>query len=488
MFSKGMGGHRPTRPAFRWIPQTGRIWLSAFVMRAERREVRVRARAVMGSIVAAMAVVTGLATLLAINTADGLIANSAKQRARQGLDVLATVAPHLPKLAPATLQRGLSATAVAELNAAVSGGRNQHVLDGLRITGLRGRTLYSSYEYTSGPSGPTLDVYEPIRDANGRTYAALEVSLPLTPILASTGEAQRDILIFVLGGTLVVWLLALPFTATASVGIARSWLPGRRRILTDFQRGLDRREVELVYQPQVDPATGRVEALEALVRWSRDGRTRSPAEFLPVVERSHLMAELTGRVIELATEQLATLRDAGHRLRISINLSAKDLEDEALAVRIGEALKRKDLDCQLLTVEVTETSILHDIGDARRVLRALSDLGVEVAVDDFGTGHASISRLHQFPIREVKIDRSFVTPTDPRTRNYLTAIVRFGQSLGLRVVAEGIEDQPTVEYLGELGCDLVQGYQIARPLAADQVQDWLKRNTAARKMGSEMAA
>lgn len=441
----------------------------------------------MGSIVATMALVTGLATLLAIRTADGVVANSAEQRARDGLDVLATLGPHLPKLAPATLQRGLSATAVAELTAAVSRGRNQHVLDGLRITGPGGRTVYSSYEYSSGPAGRTLDVHEPIRDANGRTYAALEVSLPLTPILASTDELQRDILIFVSGGTLLVCLLALPFTATASVGIARSWLPGRHGILSDFQRGLDRREVELVYQPQVDPATGRVEALEALVRWSRDGRTRSPAEFLPVVERSRLMAELTGRVIELATEQLATLRDAGHSLRVSINLSAKDLEDEALADGIGEALKRKGLDCRLLTVEVTETSILHDLADARRGLRAISDLGVEVAVDDFGTGHASISRLHQLPIREVKIDRSFVTPTDARTRNYLTAIVRLGQSLGLRVVAEGIEDRPTVEYLRELGCDLVQGYQIATPLPVDQLHDWLKRNTEARKMGSETA-
>ena len=151
-----------------------------------------------------------------------------------------------------------------------------------------------------------------------------------------------------------------------------------------------------------------------------------------------------------------------------------------------EALKRKGLDPQLLTVEVTETSILHDLAHARRVLRAISDLGVEVAVDDFGTGHASISRLHQLPIREVKLDSSFVTPTDARTRNYLTAIVGLGQRLGLRVVAEGIEDRPTVEYLRELGCDLVQGYQIARPLPAEEVHDWLKRNTEARKMGSEM--
>ena len=133
----------------------------------------------MGSIVAAMALVAGLATLLAITTADGWVTNSAEQRARHGLDVLATLGPYLPKLTPATLQRGLSTTAVAELNAAVSRGRNRDVLDGLRITGRGGSTVYSSYEYSSGPAGRTLDVNEPILDANGRTYAALEVSLPL---------------------------------------------------------------------------------------------------------------------------------------------------------------------------------------------------------------------------------------------------------------------------------------------------------------------
>lgn len=468
-----------------WLARTGRIWLSAFVMRAEHREVRTRARAVMGSLVVAMALVTALATLLAVGTADSFVSSTATQRERHGLDVLAALAPQLPRLDRAALRDGLSPASTARLDAVVRRGDALHLLAGLRITDARGRAVYSSYRRGVSRTGGTLTAVEPIRDFAGRTYGSLELALPLGPILSSSARARRDILIFVVGGSLLLWLLALPFTATASVGIARSWLPGRRRILSDFQRGLDRQEVELVYQPQVDPASGRVQALEALVRWSRDGRTRSPAEFLPIVERSHLMAELTDRVIELATEELARLRDAGHRLRISINLSAKDLEDEAVATRIAEALKRRNLECRLLTVEVTETSILHDIHDAQRVLCAISDLGVEVAVDDFGTGHASISRLHQFPIREVKVDRSFVTPSDPRTRNYLTAIVRFGQSLGLRVVAEGIEDQPTIAYLRELGCDLVQGYQIAKPLAADQVHDWLTRNTARQMIGSQ---
>src|SRR5207302_10105765 len=142
---------------------------------------------------------------------------------------------------------------------------------------------------------------------------------------------------------------------------------------------------------------------------------------------SSLMTSLTDRIVALATDQLVQWRAAGHAVRVSINLSAKDLEDASLARRILAALAARGLRSDQLTVEVTETSILRDIDCAREVLAAIDRLGVEIAVDDFGTGHASISRLHQFPIREVKIDRSFVTPTDQRTRAYLTAMVQFGQ-------------------------------------------------------------
>jgi EAL domain-containing protein (putative c-di-GMP-specific phosphodiesterase class I) len=196
-----------------------------------------------------------------------------------------------------------------------------------------------------------------------------------------------------------------------------------------------------------------------------------------VVERSPLMTDLTDRVIDLATTQLAAWRDSGHTPRLSINLSATDLEADGLAERLRSALTAHSIPSVQLTVEVTETAILRDVNGAQRVLSAISELGVQIAVDDFGTGHASISRLLQFPIDEVKVDQSFVIPTDPRTRSYLAAIVSFGQSLGLRVVAEGVEDRQTLVYLQGLGCDVVQGYHIAKPLPASQVHDWLCAQT-----------
>ena len=280
-----------------------------------------------------------------------------------------------------------------------------------------------------------------------------------------------------IAGLGVLWLLFLPVTTRATMSIARSWTPGRRRLLSDFRRGLNRDEIELLYQPQIRSNDGSVRGFEALVRWRRDGKLHTPDTFLPVVEGTALMTDLSDRVIELATAQLAAWRRGGHRPRVSINLSAQDLEDDTLAERIKAALTRHQLPSDQLTIEVTETAILNDTECAQHLLTEISALGVQIAVDDFGTGHSSISRLHQFPIDEVKIDRSFVTPTDAQTRTYLKAIIRFTQALGLRVVAEGIEEEETLTFLRDLACDIAQGYHIGRPLPAGQIQDWLSHNT-----------
>jgi EAL domain-containing protein (putative c-di-GMP-specific phosphodiesterase class I) len=215
------------------------------------------------------------------------------------------------------------------------------------------------------------------------------------------------------------------------------------------------------------------------VRWRRGEELVAPDAFLPVIECSALMTKLSDRVVELAVEQLAIWQAAGHVLRVSVNLSARDLDDEALAERISAALARHGVAPGQLTLEVTETTISPDVVRAKRVMDAVQALGVEISVDDFGTGHASISRLYRLSITEVKIDRSFVARTDERTRRYLTAMVRFAQSLGLRVVAEGVEDEPTLAYLRELRCELAQGYHIAKPMPAQQVLGWLARNTPA---------
>ena len=494
--------------------RTGRVlgaFLDAISLREELRDVRLRARAIMGS---ALLATVGLAAILAvilITGADGLISRGAEQRAQQGLDILVTVGANMPDLTPRALDHGLTLASRRELDAAVRRGQHEHVLSSMTIWNVHGTVLYSldggAAAWLSSPrmrnqlaqvlrghkvtyASPseldlssshrrtgTLQAFEPLRDSQGRVFGAIEVDLPLQPILDQTGHERTGILIFVIGALGVLWLLFLPVTTRVTMDIARSWKPGRRRLLRDFQRALDRDEIELLYQPQIWIKDGNVYGFEALVRWRRDGMLQAPDTFLPVVEDSRLMTDLSDRVIGLASAQLAAWRGRGCTPRVSINLSAKDLEDDTLAARIDSALTRHEIPSEQLTVEVTETAILNDTDCARRVLTDISSLGVQIAVDDFGTGYASISRLHQFPIDEVKIDRSFVIPTDSRTRTYLKAIIRFTQALEVRVVAEGIEEECTLTFLRDLSCDVAQGYHVGRPLPAGQIQDWLSNNT-----------
>jgi EAL domain-containing protein (putative c-di-GMP-specific phosphodiesterase class I) len=260
---------------------------------------------------------------------------------------------------------------------------------------------------------------------------------------------------------------------------ANDWIPGHRRTLRAFRRALDRGEIELAYQPQIEPGSGRVAAVEALVRWRRNGVLLGPDRFLPAVETSALMARLTDRVLDLALSQFARWRREGIVMRVSINLSATDLADRSLPQRVAAKLDLHGVMGQSLTLEVTETAILEDAEQARLVLTALDQMGIDIAVDDFGTGHASISRLHALPVTEIKIDRSFVSDTERHSRTYLTAMVGFGRSLGLRVVAEGVEDAETLAILTTLDCDLAQGYHISRPLEAASMTLWLTTADAA---------
>jgi EAL domain-containing protein (putative c-di-GMP-specific phosphodiesterase class I) len=301
----------------------------------------------------------------------------------------------------------------------------------------------------------------------------MEVGLPLKPIEAAAAQSQRSSVLAVTGGAALVWLLLLPLWIRLARSQANDWVPGSRKTLRAFRRALDRDEIELVYQPQIEPASGRVAGVEALVRWRRNGELVGPDRFLPAVESSVLMTRLTDRVLDLALAQLSRWRRAGLVTRVSVNLSTTDLADDSLPQRIAAKLERHDVMGQNLTVEVTETAILEDTDQARLVLTAIDHMGIDIAVDDFGTGHASISRLHRLPVTEVKIDRSFVSDTQQRSRTYLAAIVAFGRSLGLRVVAEGVEDDDTLAILTTLDCELAQGYLISRPLEPVAMTDWL---------------
>jgi diguanylate cyclase (GGDEF)-like protein len=251
--------------------------------------------------------------------------------------------------------------------------------------------------------------------------------------------------------------------------------PERLALVGDLRLAIDAGALELHYQPQADLVTGEVHGAEALVRWTHPERGfLSPAEFLPLAERTGLIRGLTLGVLAQAVHQAAAWHRAGRALTVSVNLSARNLTDPSLPGELAEMLRAAALPPALLVLEITESTVMGDLGRSLAVLHELRALGVQVAVDDFGTGHSSLSYLQDLPVDELKIDRSFVLARGTGAGDAIIAtVVRLGHALGLRIVAEGIEDEPTWDRLRELGCDLAQGYLLSRPLPPAAFDAWL---------------
>ncbi|WP_249998277.1 bifunctional diguanylate cyclase/phosphodiesterase [Actinoplanes sp. M2I2] len=252
--------------------------------------------------------------------------------------------------------------------------------------------------------------------------------------------------------------------------------PRRLGLLTDLRSAVEQGAVRVAFQPKVDPATGRVIGAEALARWSRaDGPVR-PDEFIPLAERSGLIAPLTEHILDTALAACASWRRAGHQLSVAVNLPPQMLTGRTVVQDVVErALSNHDVPAHALTLEITETGLIADPANAVRVLQALRNLGVTLSVDDFGTGQSSLSRLTELPVQELKIDKSFVEDiTHHRDRQaVIAAAQQLGHALGLHVVAEGVETRAEFDHVRDLGCDSVQGYYVSRPLFAADFLAWL---------------
>jgi EAL domain-containing protein (putative c-di-GMP-specific phosphodiesterase class I) len=252
--------------------------------------------------------------------------------------------------------------------------------------------------------------------------------------------------------------------------------PERLALLTRLREGLTRDDaaesghVELHLQPKVSLQGHRLEGVEALARWrDHDGKLLQPAEFLPLVRRGGLLPALAVRVLEQGVRAARLLRDAGAAVPVSVNLTAVDIHDQGLPDRVAAVLREEGLEPHLLVIELTEDSLVTDPQAATRVLVALRDLGVRISLDDFGTGYCSLSYLRQLPVDEVKLDRSFTdgVGVDADADAVIEHTVGLVHALGLRLVAEGVEDLLTADRLRELGCDTGQGFLWARPQPVD---------------------
>jgi EAL domain-containing protein (putative c-di-GMP-specific phosphodiesterase class I) len=245
-----------------------------------------------------------------------------------------------------------------------------------------------------------------------------------------------------------------------------------------LRSAVERRELFLHYQPQLDLRSGQVVAVEALVRWRHpEMGLIPPLKFIPVAEETGQIEAIGAWVLDQALAQVARWRADGlATLRVAVNLSPRQLRGDDFATLVSLALKRHRLSGDALELEITESAAMNDPSRTAGLLRQLRDDGVTLAIDDFGTGYSSLAYLKQWPLSCLKLDRSFVMDIehDANDAAISAATIQLAHSLGLAVVAEGLESAAQLKFLRELDCDLVQGYYISRPLAPDECSRLLR--------------
>jgi len=256
--------------------------------------------------------------------------------------------------------------------------------------------------------------------------------------------------------------------------------PARLALLGDLRSALGRDEFILHFQPTAAMSTRSVCGAEALIRWQHPTLgLLYPDRFIAEAERSGLIESMTVWVLDAALRQCRAWLDAsaGHGrppLSVAVNLSTRSLLDAALPGTVAESLERWKVPPRLLELEITETIIMADPKRAQRVLRELAEMGVGIAIDDFGTGYSSLAYLRELPVTELKIDRSFVIDMgrDVDDAVIVRSVIDLARNLGLRTVAEGVEDEMTWSTLTDLGCDKAQGFVLARPMTSEAFIRW----------------
>ena len=250
----------------------------------------------------------------------------------------------------------------------------------------------------------------------------------------------------------------------------------RISLLGELRNAIENDTLQLYFQPQISLSNGRVSGAEVLIRWIHpEYGFIAPDEFIPLAERTGVIHPLTYWICRKAFEFKHSLAQQGYDISLSINISARNLQDPHFTDQVYNIAQETNTSLSKVIMEITETAVMDDPDDAMRVMNDLNQLGIRLSIDDFGTGYSSLSYLKRLPVNEIKIDRSFVM--EMANSNDDQVIVRttltMGHNLSLDVVAEGIEDASTLEKLKEMGCDLAQGYHIARPMPADDFFTWL---------------
>ncbi|WP_276970745.1 sensor domain-containing phosphodiesterase [Ferrimicrobium acidiphilum] len=268
----------------------------------------------------------------------------------------------------------------------------------------------------------------------------------------------------------------------ASVDRAQSSVPG---LLLELPRAIQQNELVVHYQPKLDLNSHEVLGVEALVRWAHPTLgLLGPEQFVPLAEATGIIRQLTSWVLATALGQAAVWRASGRALRMSVNISARDLVDMTLPNRVTAALVSSGVPADQLTLELTESAIMSDEARGTEVLTRLRQLGVRISLDDFGTGYSSLAYLERLPLDEVKIDRSFLGGGNGAESFLVRSMAKMGHHLGLQIVVEGIEHWTSYESVARIDCDELQGFALSPPLEAAQLEQWLDDWTSNLPSGS----
>lgn len=252
--------------------------------------------------------------------------------------------------------------------------------------------------------------------------------------------------------------------------------PERLELIRDLHVAIQQWEIDAAFQPKVDLQTGLVVGAEALARWVRPNHGPvSPVDFIPILEQSGLIKPFTLQMIEHAVRFCRQCVQSGYLIGVAVNLSAHNLRDPRLPEQVGEILHYHQLDGSLLTLEITESAVMTDPEQSQEILTRLHAMGMQLSIDDFGTGYSSLSYLKRMPVQKLKIDRSFIMDmvSDSDDAIIVRSTIDLAHNLGLKTIAEGVENRETLDMLRAMRCDMVQGYLISRPLSARDFLDFL---------------
>jgi EAL domain-containing protein (putative c-di-GMP-specific phosphodiesterase class I)/GGDEF domain-containing protein len=354
-----------------------------------------------------------------------------------------------------------------------------------RIEQLTGRPVYRIAPDTLAwiqPADLTIDIAELFRAPVQTSEGAIDLNLTMGMDREPVGGNVRS----------KIERAQAAISTARAAGEACHWYQGadpavRRQLslMGELRRGMASGEVLVAYQPQLDLRSGSITHAEALVRWHHpvDGPI-PPDRFVPLAESTGVVRELTAFVLARVATDCVRLAEAGTQMRIAVNISAADIGSTAFVDQVADIIERYEADPQSLTLEVTESAIIGSRDTAISVLTALRERGIRLSVDDYGTGQSTLSYLKQLPVHELKIDKSFVTAlcANENDRIMVRSTINLAHELGLRVVAEGVEDEATLQLLRSMGCDYAQGYLVGKPMSFEELCRIAAEHATARRV------